>query len=59
MHVLQWLPFSIILLCPLMHFVMHRGHGESDSRPPSESKADYEKGYTDAVRDHERGKRSH
>jgi hypothetical protein len=26
-HVLQWLPFGLILLCPLMHIFMHGGHG--------------------------------
>lgn len=26
-HVLPYLPFLIILLCPLMHIFMHKGHG--------------------------------
>lgn len=26
-HVLGVLPYLILLLCPLMHFFMHRGHG--------------------------------
>nr|WP_304598712.1 DUF2933 domain-containing protein [Elioraea sp. Yellowstone] len=26
-HVFQWLPFGILLLCPLMHIFMHGGHG--------------------------------
>tara|TARA_R110002110_G_scaffold12718_3_gene60887 strand:+ start:49574 stop:49834 length:261 start_codon:yes stop_codon:yes gene_type:complete len=25
-HIFQSLPFFLILLCPLMHFFMHRGH---------------------------------
>lgn len=25
-HVVQWLPFLILLLCPLMHLFMHHGH---------------------------------
>lgn len=25
------LPFLILLLCPLMHFFMHRGHGKKHS----------------------------
>ena len=25
-HVLGVLPYAIFLLCPLMHFLMHRGH---------------------------------
>jgi hypothetical protein len=26
-HLFQYLPFIIILLCPLMHIFMHGGHG--------------------------------
>jgi hypothetical protein len=26
-HVLQYWPFAIFLLCPLMHLFMHGGHG--------------------------------
>lgn len=26
-HVLPWLPFGLLLLCPLMHLFMHGGHG--------------------------------
>ncbi len=26
-HVFQFLPYLILLLCPLMHVFMHRGHG--------------------------------
>lgn len=26
-HFIQALPYLILLLCPLMHFFMHRGHG--------------------------------
>jgi hypothetical protein len=26
-HSLPYFPFLIILLCPLMHFFMHKGHG--------------------------------
>ncbi|MEX2469297.1 MAG: DUF2933 domain-containing protein [Pseudohongiellaceae bacterium] len=29
-HVLPYLPFLIILLCPLMHLFMHKGHGGHD-----------------------------
>ena len=28
-HVLGALPYLIFLLCPLMYFFMHRGHGQS------------------------------
>ena len=30
-HLFQWLPFLIILACPLMHIYMHGSHGESSS----------------------------
>jgi len=26
-HLLGWLPFLLILACPLMHIFMHHGHG--------------------------------
>jgi drug/metabolite transporter (DMT)-like permease len=26
-HLTEWLPLLILLLCPLMHIFMHRGHG--------------------------------
>lgn len=26
-HALEWLPFALLLACPLMHLFMHRGHG--------------------------------
>ena len=26
-HVIQYLPWGILALCPLMHLFMHRGHG--------------------------------
>lgn len=28
-HLLGFLPFGILLLCPIMHLFMHRGHGHS------------------------------
>lgn len=29
-HVLPYLPFLLLLACPLMHFFMHRGHGRHE-----------------------------
>ena len=31
-HVIQALPWALVLLCPLMHVFMHRGHGDHGSR---------------------------
>ena len=27
-HVLPFLPFALLLACPLLHVFMHRGHGD-------------------------------
>jgi DUF2933 family protein len=27
-HLLGWLPWLLLLACPLMHFFMHGGHGD-------------------------------
>ncbi len=29
-HLLPYLPYLILLLCPLMHVFMHKGHGRHD-----------------------------
>jgi len=26
-HALQWLPYALLLACPLLHLFMHGGHG--------------------------------
>lgn len=46
-HLLGWLPFAIILLCPLMHIFMHGshkghggGHGSHDGHGPSAGDVD-------------------
>lgn len=31
-HALPYLPFMIILLCPLMHIFMHRGHDHGSAK---------------------------
>ncbi|HHM05486.1 MAG TPA: DUF2933 domain-containing protein [Gammaproteobacteria bacterium] len=31
-HVLGWLPWLILLACPLLHLFMHGGHGKGDHR---------------------------
>lgn len=35
-HVFEYLPFLILLLCPLMHVFMHRGHGKHGSHNADE-----------------------
>lgn len=39
-HVLPYLPYMIILLCPLMHIFMHKGHGEHKHGPAKDSDAE-------------------
>ena len=29
-HLFGFLPYALVLLCPLMHLFMHRGHGRHD-----------------------------
>lgn len=29
-HAIEWLPFALLLACPLMHILMHGRHGHSD-----------------------------
>lgn len=31
-HLVQWLPWLILALCPLMHIFMHRGHGGGNDK---------------------------
>jgi hypothetical protein len=39
-HLLGWLPWLLLLACPLMHFFMHGGHGghggDENAGAPSE-----------------------
>lgn len=42
-HLLGWLPLALLLLCPLLHLLMHGGHGghgghaDDDRRPAHHS----------------------
>lgn len=36
-HFIQALPFVILLLCPVMHMVMHHGHGHGKGSGHSDS----------------------
>lgn len=31
-HFLEYLPYLIFLLCPFMHFFMHKGHGKHGNK---------------------------
>lgn len=52
-HVAQFLPYLILLLCPLMHIFMHRGHdhgsgNQHDHEHQSQSESDaYQRGLED------------
>jgi len=34
-HALEWLPFALLLACPLMHIFMHSQHGHHRGRDSS------------------------
>jgi Protein of unknown function (DUF2933) len=58
-HLFQFLPFLILLLCPLMHIFMHSGHshgGQGEHGKNNDRNRDndlgYQKGYEDGLRDH-------
>lgn len=36
-HVLDALPFLVVLSCPLMHLFMHHGHGHHHGKQPEGS----------------------
>lgn len=48
-HTLPYLPYLIILLCPLMHIFMHKGHGGHDhgADKSKETEAAYRRGLED------------
>ena len=31
-HAIEFLPFALVLACPLLHLFMHRGHGHGTNR---------------------------
>jgi hypothetical protein len=41
-HFFQYLPFLILLLCPLMHIFMHGSHGKHENNQVASSKGDKE-----------------
>jgi Flp pilus assembly protein TadB len=36
-HVLDALPFLVVLACPFMHLFMHHGHGHGPDKSPDNS----------------------
>jgi hypothetical protein len=32
-HILERLPYALLLLCPLLHLFMHSGHGDHSGHP--------------------------
>tara|TARA_R110002049_G_scaffold89063_1_gene224359 strand:+ start:2291 stop:2569 length:279 start_codon:yes stop_codon:yes gene_type:complete len=47
-HVWQYLPFMILLACPLIHIFMHGGHGQhAEEEKEEQSKDDYQRGLED------------
>ena len=44
-HVFPFLPYLIILLCPLMHLFMHKGHGHGESGHGEHNHQDTEQAY--------------
>lgn len=35
-HTLGALPYAVLVLCPVLHLVMHRGHAHHRGPPPAE-----------------------
>lgn len=46
-HLLGFLPFVLVLACPLMHLLHHRGHGE---HAPEDSQAEQRKDHVQGER---------
>lgn len=56
-HVFQFLPYLILLLCPLMHMFMHGGHGGHGGHGQHGDESDqdaYQRGLEDGRKNNER-----
>jgi hypothetical protein len=42
LHVLGYLPWLILLACPLMHVFMHGGHGHKGKHTPTEDQGNHD-----------------
>lgn len=49
-HVWQFLPYIVILACPLMHLFMHRGHGGEQQHDGESDQDAYRRGLKDGRR---------
>lgn len=56
-HTLPYLPYLIILLCPLMHLFMHKGHGTHNHG--MDQTKDAEEAYRRGLEDGQKRSRSH
>jgi hypothetical protein len=56
-HVFSFLPFLILLLCPLMHVFMHHGHGHGHSSDDNKGDEKADTKSADYLRGLEEGKR--
>ncbi len=54
-HLFQFLPYLILLLCPLMHIFMHgsHGHGGHDHRGGDSEQEAYKRGLEDGRKESE------
>jgi hypothetical protein len=41
-HALEFLPYTILLLCPLLHIFMHGGHNHGNNDGSHDSQGDHE-----------------
>lgn len=48
-HIIEFLPYIILLACPLMHLMMHSGHGHHEHHDDSSQEA-YKKGLEEGRR---------
>jgi len=46
-HVWQFLPFLILLACPMMHFFMHGSHGGNRDEQSENAESEYQRGLED------------
>ncbi|OMH31771.1 DUF2933 domain-containing protein [Motiliproteus sp. MSK22-1] len=50
-HIFSFLPFLILLACPLMHIFMHRGHGGHDHKDHRSDKGSLDEAYRRGLED--------